>query len=1264
VQSAAHEAATGHNSRPEPTPAQAIAGNYKKGRVSVHGLWINIENVRNSVREGKSEGKQWTNRMAAHYGEFVGTKGADGDPIDVYIGLFPESEKVWIINQRYTREPIGFDEHKVMLGFASEQQALDAYQLSFDRGWQGLASIYPCTVGQLKWWLREADHTQPFTPDQVSFVEGNQVMDKVLWDSTANPIGTAIHKLMYDLRVQDKDDGLLLDAVTMQDLMTSPDIDETPMFDALVVQVARMQIKMEMLQRVMEAANQNVKPIAMTISDPVRARGVMQVMVLFEMSDGQTISIWFHNPDTTPNKLTPMDELISWKWMLNKKDVTIVVAPERGKDLNIREVARRVMRLVERNSEAFKKANAKAAERIQTTEALKAEIGTLEAELSSLNRQIEVAQQVKADMPPAKVIAPEQASKPVGDGYEDAALAEAGVPADVISEMTDDGGYSVIMGTEKLYLKWQDTLDNVFGERIVGVRNALRELGWTGEANAMALSKINGDKITYSVEHKTTNAGAGNNVIGVTWGITGGATEVIMDMLKESEAAFAARISALVPVSETKAVAAGTPLSDAAVGALNAAGAAAVAELIAMLEADSLNAGKVVGPLAMAKNAAAQENRAEPSQDAEFAAAYEADAEALAAAMAEARAPATPPAKVVTPADISVLYDAGSLMAAFELWQVNRGDDEDQDLMGFVNMWWNDHGQAELWKLPVKTVKGWTPEEYEAAHDVLEDWNFHPEALLLDAKRNGNSGDVKEASSILNDKSTHRGSMTLLDRRAALGKKLRGEVETAKVVAAAPAAGLIDAIKAKAAELGIELEVYSAADGAIGITLQRGAVKGTLEQRKAGESWSVVMHEDNPRSSSSADFEGCLTWFVGAADAVTPAADPPKGYGADVVTVYGTKSGKEAMVIKSSESGKYSWMGAYGAGSGHSFEVMLAEVDRNKLNHPGMKLVYGKEFVELGAQVKGDISYRAKDDMFTSFYPESEAGLKAWKVMAAHPESGSGIVQTAHVPSVIAQLEKAGLVVIKAPETRADDADELMQQLNDEFFSKPKEVKKESLMNAGYANYAEWERAVTDLVAATTEVSNGDAQGIVEAQATIMSNAWAASSDASTTAAAVLAAGSSKPSNSGDTFLPAGWTEAAPGRIATSTDPITGGIVDKQMVSGEWFVIPENKALTKIEGFTSRDAAFEALAMALARLDADLPQDGSVPVNASVATDTAYLNTLIDGTADMLDADIFDKLEPMFAKYAENADMLALVNQAAQAYSDATVKAAQQALAG
>lgn len=133
-----------------------------------------------------------------------------------------------------------------------------------------------------------------------------------------------------------------------------------------------------------------VKPVAMQITSPFKKNGVVQVAVIFELSDGQTATILFHNPDSTPSRLAPTDELISWKWMLNKKDVTIVVAPEQGKDLKIQEVCRRILRLADKNSAAFARANAKRAERLKAIEDAKAENEQLQAQLDSLNKQIEV----------------------------------------------------------------------------------------------------------------------------------------------------------------------------------------------------------------------------------------------------------------------------------------------------------------------------------------------------------------------------------------------------------------------------------------------------------------------------------------------------------------------------------------------------------------------------------------------------------------------------------------------------------------------------------------------------------------------------------------------------------------------------------------------------------------------------------------------------------------------------------------------------------
>ena len=98
---AANEAATSPtNNLPEPTEAQKEAGNYKKGKVRLHGLDISIENPKGSTRKGKDQdGKEWSSEMKHHYGDIKGTTGADGDSIDVFIGDKPESQKVFVVDQ-------------------------------------------------------------------------------------------------------------------------------------------------------------------------------------------------------------------------------------------------------------------------------------------------------------------------------------------------------------------------------------------------------------------------------------------------------------------------------------------------------------------------------------------------------------------------------------------------------------------------------------------------------------------------------------------------------------------------------------------------------------------------------------------------------------------------------------------------------------------------------------------------------------------------------------------------------------------------------------------------------------------------------------------------------------------------------------------------------------------------------------------------------------------------------------------------------------
>jgi len=59
--------------------------------------------------------------------------------------------------------------------------------------------------------------------------------------------------------------------------------------------------------------------------------------------------------------------------------------------------------------------------------------------------------------------------------------------------------------------------------------------------------------------------------------------------------------------------------------------------------------------------------------------------------------------------------------------------------------------------------------------------------------------------------------------------------------------------------------------------------------------------------------------------------------------------------------------------------------------------------------------------------------------------------------------------------------------------------------------------------------------------------------------------------------LPDGWTESAPGGLITNTDPVKGGIIDSEIVSGKWFVIPNSDAIQQLNGFDTRDDALAAL---------------------------------------------------------------------------------------
>lgn len=145
-----------------PSEAQKEAGNYKKGHIKVDGFDITIEQPAGSVRSGKdADGKEWSVVMNNTYGYIRGTKGVDGDHIDVFLGPNTDSEMVYVVDQI---NPDGsFDEHKVMMGFNSLEDAKNAYLSNYEEGWQGLGDITGIPLAGFKEWVGSSHRkTKPF----------------------------------------------------------------------------------------------------------------------------------------------------------------------------------------------------------------------------------------------------------------------------------------------------------------------------------------------------------------------------------------------------------------------------------------------------------------------------------------------------------------------------------------------------------------------------------------------------------------------------------------------------------------------------------------------------------------------------------------------------------------------------------------------------------------------------------------------------------------------------------------------------------------------------------------------------------------------------------------------------------------------------------------------------------------------------------------------------------------------------------------------
>nr|DAK83727.1 MAG TPA: Internal head protein [Bacteriophage sp.] len=392
------------------TEAQRKARNGKVQRTTFGPLALCVE-----IPAGWRKGASF---LTAHYGYISGTKAPDGAAIDMF--LSPQASvtaDVFVIDHMKGGK---FDEPKVFLGFTSKVDAEETYRNVYAQR----ATATKMTMTQFQQWMKEGGAMQPTIKEEPK-------LQKVYWDSNGDP-DVPMTEILYQIRKTDPT-SLALEPLTLDDIYG--DADEIVELDALVVPMMRLERVAGIMQNQMKRYGSEA--LNFQVSKPFKKNGTAQVAVVYELADGQTISIYFHNPDVTPAKIAPQDELISWKWMLNKKDITILVAPEKGQDLDPREVMRRVAKIAIKNRPTFERNNAARVERVARVEALKSEIVVLEKEVEDKTHTLEILRmkiEEKRNMPepepepvPEPEVTPEEEATPepeVTSGSDDAPTQE------------------------------------------------------------------------------------------------------------------------------------------------------------------------------------------------------------------------------------------------------------------------------------------------------------------------------------------------------------------------------------------------------------------------------------------------------------------------------------------------------------------------------------------------------------------------------------------------------------------------------------------------------------------------------------------------------------------------------------------------------------------------------------------------------------------------------------------------------------------------
>lgn len=238
---------------------------------------------------------------------------------------------------------------------------------------------------------------RPVYAEELAKLQDIPSTQAILWDGVQlkSHNGSSKHLLLDMMRCDD--DKALLEKMDFVEEESKLD-GEIAEYDALVVDAYKLESTVSKLALAMDKATSisTLKVKKQTLSKPktMRGFGVIQQLVLFELSDGQAVSIIFNVSDSEANasaKMTKDDLLVAWKYKLNSRDITAAVQPNATQNVSLNMIASRIMGLADANSEKFVAAQKK-------KDAMQTELANTNQQVKDLQSQEQALLQEIADL--------------------------------------------------------------------------------------------------------------------------------------------------------------------------------------------------------------------------------------------------------------------------------------------------------------------------------------------------------------------------------------------------------------------------------------------------------------------------------------------------------------------------------------------------------------------------------------------------------------------------------------------------------------------------------------------------------------------------------------------------------------------------------------------------------------------------------------------------------------------------------------------------